>query len=50
MFVFKESIIGNCSVADCTQFLRGCVDCSLDEWLWCISVLHPEKDAGDLLF
>ena len=49
MFVFEDTIVGNYSKPDCLQFLRGRVECSLDEWLWCMEILQP-PDNSELPF
>ena len=46
---FEDTIIGNESAEECAQFLRGRVECSLDEWLWCLEILQSE-DTEELLF
>ena len=45
MFQFQETIVGEYDPAVLMQFLRGRVECSLDEWEWCMEILHPPDDS-----
>jgi hypothetical protein len=48
MFVFEDTIVGEKDPAVCLLFLRGRVECSLDEWEWCMEILHPPDEEDEL--